>query len=170
MLTRAALYFHTLRRLRPIQLRHQLKNRFFRQEQGRFQPGSPRVRRGLRAIPFLGSPGGAAAEDGSVRFLDAVRSAGQPRDWSAVEMPKLWRYNLHYFDYLLDQHLSSQRKSALIDDWIKCNPAGKGDGWEPYPTSLRIVNWAKYFLTLGIDGVPRNWLASLYNQAAWLED
>lgn len=166
---RAALYFHTLRRLRPIQVHFQLRNRFFRPQRNRFEAGSPRVRRGLRAIPFLSVPG-AAGEDGTFRFLNAVRPASQPLDWSADEMPKLWRYNLHYFDYLLDEQLSSARKAVLIDDWIERNPAGKGDGWEPYPTSLRIVNWAKYFLASGIDGVRREWLTSLHHQALWLED
>lgn len=166
---RAALYFHTVRRLRPVQVGYQLKNRFFRQERGRFEPGCPRVQRGLRAIPFI-STRGSVGEDGAFRFLNAVRPAGHPLDWSVAEMPKLWRYNLHYFDYLLDEQLSPQRKALLIADWIERNPAGKGDGWEPYPTSLRIVNWAKYFLASGIDSVPRDWLTSLHHQAAWLED
>ena len=27
------------------------------------------------------------------------------------------------------------------------NPPGQGNGWEPYPTSLRIVNWIKWALS-----------------------
>ena len=32
--------------------------------------------------------------------------------------------------------------------WIAENPACSGNGWEPYPVSLRVVNWIKW-LTAG---------------------
>src|SRR5262249_12650040 len=35
---------------------------------------------------------------------------------------------------------------ALIARWIDENRAGHGYGWEPYPLSLRIVNWIKWAL------------------------
>ena len=50
------------------------------------------------------------------------------------------------------------------------NPAGTGDGWEPYTVSLRIVNWIKLFLREDFSGrVQPAWLDSLHQQAAWLE-
>ena len=86
-------------------------------------------------------------------------------------MPKLWRYNLHYFDFLLDDARSLTRKGKLVSDWIIGNPIGKGDGWEPYTVSLRIVNWVKFFLHPQHQPDARlEWLASLYRQAAWLEN
>jgi len=36
--------------------------------------------------------------------------------------------------------------SRLIKKWVQENPPGEGNGWEPYPTSLRIVNWIKWGL------------------------
>ena len=33
---------------------------------------------------------------------------------------------------------------GLINRWIEENPVGKGNGWESYPSSLRIVNWVKW--------------------------
>src|SRR5262249_39544867 len=30
--------------------------------------------------------------------------------------------------------------------WIEENRVGQGNGWEPYPLSLRIVNWIKWAL------------------------
>lgn len=91
-------------------------------------------------------------------------------DWASCEMPKLWRYNLHYFDYLLDDARSTSGKLKLVSDWIAKNPIGKGDGWEPYTVSLRIVNWIKFFLQPRLqDDVRSEWMASLYQQAAWLE-
>ena len=44
------------------------------------------------------------------------------------------------------------------------------DAWEPFPLSLRIVNWIKYFLALGDQAVIASpWLDSLYDQTLWLE-
>lgn len=86
-------------------------------------------------------------------------------------MPKLWRYNLHYFDYLFDDFRSLRQKILLISDWVQRNPVGRGDGWEPYTASLRIVNWIKFFLQSDQSAPPpQDCLHSLYQQAAWLEN
>nr|WP_228517858.1 heparinase II/III family protein [Aliidiomarina indica] len=37
-----------------------------------------------------------------------------------------------------------QEHCALIHRWISENPVMTGNGWEPYPLSLRIVNWIKW--------------------------
>ncbi|MGE0468505.1 MAG: heparinase II/III family protein [Nitrospira sp.] len=92
-------------------------------------------------------------------------------------MPKLWRYNLHYFDYLHDPARSPENKGLLITDWIQHNPPDTEDAWEPYTVSLRIVNWIKFFLLQsaanseeGNKSFPRQqWVENLYLQAAWLE-
>jgi len=84
------------------------------------------------------------------RFLNTEIQFGQKIDWRIPQASKLWRYNLHYFAYAIDVGVAYQatgraafyshfRKLAL--DWIKNNPLGYGDGWEPYPISLRSVNW-----------------------------
>ena len=68
------------------------------------------------------------------------------RGWNGEERDKLWRYNQHYFDDL-NSSFSNQRKewhASLIEKWINENPFCRGIGWDPYPTSLRIVNWIKW--------------------------
>jgi len=69
-------------------------------------------------------------------------------DWHAIEASDLWRYNLHYFDDLNASGADSRRAwhQQAIDDWVRSNSPGTGTGWEPYPTSLRVVNWIKYSL------------------------
>ena len=55
---------------------------------------------------------------------------------------------------------------ALVARWIRENPPAIGSGWEPYPTSLRIVNWMKWALAgheLSGDATQ-----SLAVQARWL--
>jgi hypothetical protein len=61
---------------------------------------------------------------------------------------KLWLYNLHYFDDL-NGVAAAERTAwhrALLARWVAENPPGVGNGWEPYPSSLRIVNWIKWWL------------------------
>jgi len=69
-------------------------------------------------------------------------------DWGGASLDDLRRYNLHYFDDLNaeDAERRSQWHASLIERWIDENPPAKGVGWDPYPTSLRIVNWIKWAL------------------------
>ena len=89
-------------------------------------------------------------------------------NWSCQEMPKLWRYNLHYFDYLNDRSRSVEEKKQLVADWVVHSYPGMEDAWEPYAVSLRIVNWIKFFLEPNLT-VQQGWLESLYQQTLWLE-
>lgn len=80
-------------------------------------------------------------------FLSNKEFVNLPRDWNSLKYEKLWLYNLHYFDDLNSVNYD-ERESLhyfYIDNWIECNPACIGVGWEPYPTSLRLVNWIKWF-------------------------
>ena len=90
-------------------------------------------------------------------------------DWGAADMPRLWRYNLHYFEFLNDEAISPIDKKRLIDSWIATNPPGQGDGWEPYPLSMRITSWIKHFVDAGgITALPEPVAANLLLQASWL--
>lgn len=88
--------------------------------------------------------------------------------WNGAQRAKLWRYNQHYFDDLnaTDADARHEWHDALVTNWIKENTPGKGTGWEPYPTSLRIANWVKWRLS----GHPLNHecLQSLAIQTRWL--
>jgi uncharacterized heparinase superfamily protein len=48
-------------------------------------------------------------------------------------------------NYTTQYHDNPSRE--LIDGWISENPSPQGLGWEPYPLSLRIVNWIKWSLS-----------------------
>ena len=88
--------------------------------------------------------------------------------WDNPAIDKLWRYNLHYFDDLAakDAATRSARHRALVERWIAENPPAIGSGWEPYPVSLRMVNWIKWFLA-GNTPSP-TMLKALATQADWL--
>jgi uncharacterized heparinase superfamily protein len=90
----------------------------------------------------------------------------------------LWLYNLHYFDFLIplgdhDQEKTFASAKIVLLDWIKSNPVGYYYGWEPYPLSLRIVNWIFFyyenynFFNRNLD-FKKILLNSLYKQCVYL--
>jgi uncharacterized heparinase superfamily protein len=129
------------------------------------QVSSGKVRQQIStsAYPRVVQPGSA-----EFQFLNISQPVkADSIDWHPQDMPRLWRYNLHYFDFLLWDAFSDELKLRLIDDWIRSNPVATADAWEPYTVSLRVVNWIKYFDAL--DGtVSEGWKSSLINQANWL--
>ncbi len=165
------LYLRTLRRLRPAQLLALAKKRLLPYSKGVRVPATIRVREGVRWQ--------SAATDGDLkwsadefRFLNRRKSIDlQNIDWRACEQSKLWRYNLHYFDYLHSGGVDFDTKCRLIDRWIESNPPGTPDAWEPYPLSLGCVNWIKLFASQGAGFSPSTTqLRSLVSQTCWLEN
>jgi uncharacterized heparinase superfamily protein len=169
--THLALYLQTLRHLRPVQLRGQLLNRLPAAARTRAPRCEPIARTGLRPLECPSPPPGMLSADCRFTFLNVTSAAAAGGvDWAAADRSRLWRYNLHYFDYLMDESLGDELRAGLIDDWIVRNPPARTDAWDAYPLSLRIVNWVKYFLARRSRGpLPRAWLTSLYGQAAWLQ-
>jgi uncharacterized heparinase superfamily protein len=100
---------------------------------GRWTPAIPRQESMLSLTRF--------------RFFNVEDDVQIPGDWNSTESERLWLYNLHYFDYI---NASPAPPAALqiVERWIQENPPAEGTGWEPYPLSLRIVNWIKYLLAV----------------------
>jgi len=94
---------------------------------------------------------------------------GEVSNWNDTKQEKLWLYNLHYFDDLNAQGSLNRKANHrdLITKWVNENPPLKGNGWEPYPQSLRIVNWIQWFLS---GNTPElTWKKNLWQQAAVLD-
>ncbi|MBA6342117.1 alginate lyase family protein [Colwellia sp. MB02u-10] len=104
-------------------------------------------------------------DDRSVRFLSLDGTVTSILSWNDPAKEKLWLYNLHYFDdlnssdYVKREHIHYN----FINKWIVENPACSGNGWEPYPLSLRLVNWVKWFSKQ--DNVDQKHLSSMLQQA-----
>lgn len=138
----AARYWHTLRHLKPIQLVGRVRFRLSRPSPDE-RPAPP-----LRAAgPWVQPAQGRASLLGSdrVRFLNVERTLA-PGNWEPEGAAKLWTYNLHYFGDLTAEGAQGrvEWQRALMERWVRENPPGRGTGWEPYPASLRIVNWLKW--------------------------
>lgn len=108
--------------------------------------------------------------DLSATFLGYSKQLQLPADWNDESHSKLWVYNLHYFEDLLADN--AQQKQAfhldLLDKWISQNPVGQGNGWEPYPISLRIPNVLKAWQA-GLPLTPKHF-ESLHAQASFLSN
>lgn len=82
------------------------------------------------------------------RFLNVEREVAAAGDWNNPAWPKLWLYNAHYFNDLVAEAADAREDwhRALMARWIQENPPGQGCGWDPYPSSLRLVNWIRWAL------------------------
>jgi uncharacterized heparinase superfamily protein len=123
----------------------------------------------IKSIPFIYvSKLGITEDYDHFLFLNEDNQLSKV-GWDNPSQSKLWRYNLHYFDCLNQVELSNEGielQSNIINKWTIENPFGKGTGWDPYPTSLRIINWIKWhFKTNGLSDEAK---LSLWNQVLWL--
>ena len=188
--------YRTIRWLTPRQAWYQTWRRLQRRwEIRRLAPATQDKKRGAAATAgepwdlaaageqrgdaaVAGKPRGGAAA-GALPAFTFLNVTATPNGWNDASLDMLWRYNLHYFDYLNRSFskfsafstaetpdLDVDGQAALIERWIAENPRGSAPGWDPYPTSLRIVNWVKW---LERNAPTPHMLASLAAQVAWLE-
>ena len=164
---KALLYWNTVRYLKPIQIYRRFWFGYHRSSLNLATPSIASAKQqGVWQSPVAHPQ--TMLESDSFRFLNRVEHLTVKDSWNNPNLPKLWLYNLHYFDDLNAQgaQARSEWHRNLIKRWITENPPSSGNGWEPYPTSLRMVNWIKWALA-------GNTLAelesqSLYLQARWL--
>ncbi|MCB9903601.1 MAG: alginate lyase family protein [Planctomycetes bacterium] len=86
-----------------------------------------------------------------VRLLGREREIAGADDWNDARESKLWLYQLHYHDDLVAEDAAERAAwhDRWIGRWIQENPPGEGNGWEPYPLSIRVVRWIQWALTGG---------------------
>ncbi len=170
-----ARYWHTLRHLKRIQFYARIKFKLF---------DSYGSREGLLISPPQVRPRGCLWRKPIpseifqlgpriFRFLNKEHELLPERGWQDKSLDRLWLYNLHYFADLNAKNALARIAwhQSLISEWIAENPPTLGTGWEPYPTSLRIVNWVKWALTrkVLIDfRLPDDFDQSLATQTRWL--
>lgn len=96
-----------------------------------------------------------------IKFINGIK-------WNDEKQDKLWNYNLHYFDGILDSENDKKKYlyTKIIYDWIDNNKKYEGVGWDPYPTSIRLVNFVKWVISNRID--DKKILNSIADQANYL--
>ncbi|MEJ6079168.1 heparinase II/III family protein [Vibrio sp. 1-Bac 57] len=156
--------YHTLKHLKPTQLINRIQRKIIKAKVKNCpellitQPKAEWVVAGLlKSSHVVGE---------TFCFLN---HEGDISNWNDTQQEKLWLYNLHYFDDFnaIDSKQRVVMHRIIINKWIEENPPLLGNGWEPYPQSLRIVNWVKWFLSG--NSAELTWQESLWQQAAVLE-
>lgn len=132
------LYFHTLRYLKWIQIWRRLTFKLYHPVPD-LSPAPPVAECSIDTIFPIMPPCYSGAD--RFRFLNEERTF---TGWNDSARDKLWLYNLHYFDWLRQESVMEEEGNRWIAKWIAENPPPAGNGWEPYPLSLRIVNWIKW--------------------------
>ncbi len=164
-MTSPARLWRTLRHLKLRQFTGRLAFRLARPRPRTGPPPAQRTWSGPWVQPAARAP--SLISPTCLRLLN-VEGDIDALGWCGPGAEKLWRYNQHYFDDLnaLDAGQRRNWHDMLVQRWMAQNPPGAGDGWEPYPASLRIVNWIK----AAASGwpMPDGAWHSLAVQARWL--
>lgn len=157
--------WRTVRWLRASQVAGRLWYRLYRPQRRSREALAPRAADFLwsrcKRNPVMTGPA-------TFRLLNVERTLMSPEDWNRPDWPRLWCYNAQYFDDLVADDGAERAgwHKRLVSRWVAENPLGSGTGWEPYPTSLRIVNWVKWSWCGGeLCPAARH---SLADQARWL--
>ena len=136
------LYYNTLKHLKGIQIRYQLLMRIRQCFKVNIDPDQHASSASLKLHQWIDKP--LSFSGTSFCFLNqelALTDENNP--WYFKGYGKLWSYNLHYMDYLLQADMTKERGLLLIEDYIK-HVSPESPGLEPYPISLRGINWIKF--------------------------
>ncbi len=79
--------------------------------------------------------------NGIFTFLNKNKSFNNRINWNFLEYGRLWCYNLNYFEFL--DNISKEDGLKFINQYIKDINNIKV-GLEPFPISLRGLNWIKF--------------------------
>lgn len=140
-------YYHTIKYLKFRQIYYRLYYRFRKPKKPNLA-NFPELKQQIYPWKKSVFKQNQNPESNQFIFLNKMIAIDLPKLWSHPEADKLWLYNLHYFDYLNAEHTDSYADfyQNIIHGWISNNQLASKIGWEPYPVSLRIVNWIKYHL------------------------
>jgi uncharacterized heparinase superfamily protein len=165
MLNYWGVFFQTLKHLKWIQIYYQLHYKI-----KKYSPSKAvNIHRATWKKSWL-APGimpSLFSDEGEFSTMGERGRIFDSQIWNSNQHSRLWLYHLHYFDEC--QSAIAYERASLIHNyitlWVRYNPPDElGLGWEPYPISLRIVNWIKWFSTPGVE-VVADWLQSLAQQA-----
>ena len=166
MFNKIYLFFNTVKYLKARQIFNRVKRKLIKPKVSLFL-APERSGPYRKLIPVIQCPQ-KLYDHSYFKFLNKGFTLKDSKGWNAKNQDKLWLYNLHYFDDLnaVNWQLRTDWHCDLIQKWIDENPLGFGNGWEPYPSSLRIVNWIKWFLLN--DTTNQTWQNSLAIQTRFL--
>ena len=137
--------YHTLKHLKFTQVYHQIKYRLVKPKRVATPWDGAFAQVDLVDFPKKQKSLSISEDKWSFRFLNLEQSFSQDSlDWSFGDYGLLWTYNLNYFDCLHQPCMSEEQGLETLSQFYS-NPAEKNPIiLHPYPTSLRIINTAKF--------------------------
>ena len=166
-------YWHTVRPLKQSQLRHRLRQRLLRKlglhrrvppvrRPAALQPAVlDRLRAYLQQEAEAAPPAPERLEAlraGHFTLLNHTEHWPDNPDWGGAGPSRLWRYQLHYFDFArtlaaANAAAPGAEDAALAtrwtDSWLAANPPGADVAWDPDVVACRLINWACLFAVFG---------------------
>lgn len=93
---------------------------------------------------------------GRFTYLNQTADFSQGTDWVSISKPRLWRYQLHYFDHAKALALAAEpgdaaRAHTWMHDWLAKNSPGTDVAWDAFTISARLLNWGFAITVLGLD-------------------
>lgn len=143
------LYFHTIIHLRPKQIYYRLFYKiraFIRNIIGiEYVHNIPNKSYPITLKPSISSNKSYFSEQNRFQFLNQSQIFPNNQiNWNDEKTyGKLWAYNLNYFDFLNQKDLTKGEGLTLILTYIN-EAQNLKIGFEPYPMSLRGINWIKF--------------------------
>ena len=137
--------YHTLKHLKYTQVYHQVKYRLVKPKRVATLWEGSITQVDLVDFPKKQKSLSINEAKWSFSFLNLEQSFSQGSiDWSFRDFGMLWTYNLNYFDWLHQTGISKEQGLETISQFYAI-PAEKNPIiLHPYPTSLRIINVAKF--------------------------
>ena len=137
--------YHTLKHLKFTQMYHQIKYRLVKPKRVATTWEGSFTQVDLADFPKRQKSFSNSEGVWSFSFLNLEQSFSQDSmDWSFRDFGMLWTYNLNYFDWLHQPGISKEQGLKTLSQFY-ATPADKNPIiLHPYPTSLRIINAAKF--------------------------
>ena len=132
----------------------------FKYKYNLYRKGKP-----LNFIEFI--PSNKTYSSNTFTFLNKSVSFSDSIDWDYMDNGKLWAYNLNYFDFLNQKDMLNEIGQALMYLFIDQIRDLKNAN-EPYPISLRGINWVKFLSEHNIE--KKSFDRYLYSQYRILLD
>lgn len=158
-----SLYIHTIFHLKGKQIIYQLWYRARKIIKYKIYPSAKDISGFPLTLTHFINKSNTLLSDSSFCFLNITETF---HNWHYRENSKLWRYNLYYMDYILQEDISVEKRKEWIDSFINGLPENE-EGLEPYPIALRCINWIKFISInqyLITNKEKKKWDQSLFSQ------
>lgn len=136
---------NTVKFLKPIQIGYRLyyfsRSRWRKLQKSRYPSALVSQPAILKLQPSLASYPSYSGQ--TFTFLNIFHIFDGVINWNYPVHGKLWTYNLTYFDFLQQKGVRKEEGLIVIHDFINQITKIK-DGLEPFPISLRGINWIKF--------------------------